>query len=277
MLDIDLLKTFVAICESGSFKAASDVVGRTQSAVSLQIKKLEDQLGQPLLTRCAPNVAPTERGEVLLSHARRILGAHESALGALGGRAEESRHVVLGIAPDYGQVLLPRVLAVLGQERPDTTVEVVCDTAAEIAASVLDGRVDIAFVADGQGQVAHRERCIWASGGDAHLRDPMPLALVPRDSCLYRQWATDRLDAIGRRYRILYTSIWLGGLQAIVRGGRAVTVISESALIDGMIEVGEAEGFPSLPEIQVRVERCRAKASSDLRVLERMLSERLAV
>jgi DNA-binding transcriptional LysR family regulator len=279
MLDIDLLKTFVAICETGSFKAASDIVARTQSAVSLQIKKLEEQLGHELLKRYAQGVAPTEQGELLLSHARHILRAHDQALGAFDKRAEPGRHLVLGISADYGQVLLPRVLEALEQERPNTTAEVVCGPSAEIAGYVVEGRVDLAFVGEGeglgQGTVVHRERCVWASGGDAHRRDPLPLALVPRD-CLYRRWATERLDAAGRHYRILYTSHSIGGIQAIVRGGRAVTAIAESALVPGMHEIGEADGFPPLPQIEVRVERCRAKDSSDLLALERMFVGRLA-
>jgi len=279
MLDLDLLKTFVAICETGSFKAASDIVGRTQSAVSLQIKKLEEQLEQELLKRYPQGIAPTASGELLLSHARHVLRAHELALSAFAKRTEAGRHILIGISADYGQVLLPRVLEVLEDERPNTTAEIVCGPSAEIAGYVLEGRVDIAFVGEGeglgQGAVVHRERCIWASGGEAHRRDPLPLALVPRE-CLYRRWATERLDAAGRRYRILYTSHSIGGIQAIVRGGRAVTAIAESALVPGMQEVGEADGFPPLPQIEVRVERCRAKDSDELRALEAIFAARLA-
>jgi DNA-binding transcriptional LysR family regulator len=278
VLDIDLLRTFVAICETGSLKAASDVVGRTQSAVSLQIKKLEEQIGHDLLKRYPQGMTSTSQGELLLSHARHILRAHEQALAAFAKRTEAGRHLVLGISADYGQVLLPRALAALERERPNTTAEVVCGPSAEIAGYVMEGRVDLAFVGEGeglgQGPVVHRERCVWASGGEAHRRDPVPLALVPRD-CLYRRWATERLDAAGRHYRILYTSHSIGGIQAIVRGGRAVTAIAESALVPGMHEVGEADGFPSLPQIEVRVERCRAKDSAELQDLERMFVDSL--
>jgi len=279
MLDLDLLKTFVAICETGSFKAASEVVGRTQSAVSLQVKKLEEQLEQELLKRYPQGIAPTASGELLLTHARHVLRAHEQALGAFAKRSEAGRHILIGISPDYGQALLPRVLEVLEAERPDTSAEIVCRPSAEIAGYVLEGRVDIAFLGEGeglgQGAVVHRERCVWASGGTAHRRDPLPLALVPRES-LYRRWATERLDAIGRRYRVLYTSHSIGGIQAVVRGGHAVTVIAESALVPGMSELGASDGFPALPTIEVRVERCRAKDSDELKELERLFATRLA-
>jgi len=279
MLDLDLLKTFVAVCETGSFKAASDVVDRTQSAVSLQIKKLEERLERPLLERHPLGVAPTAAGDLLLAHARPVLRAHELALEAFGKRADAPRQLAIGIGADYGQTLLPRVLAVLEAARPNTTAEIVCGPSAEVAGYVVEGRVDIGFVGEGeglgQGPVVHRERCVWASGGEAHLRDPVPLALVPRE-CLYRRWATERLDAIGRRYRIRYTSHSVAGLQAMVRGGRAVTALAESAMLPGMREVGEAEGFPPLPLVEIRVERSRAKESAELRELEQLFAAGLA-
>jgi DNA-binding transcriptional LysR family regulator len=278
VLDIDLLRTFVALSETGSFTAAAEVVGRTQSAVSLQIRKLEDQVGHPLVSRLSHGIALTAQGETLLSHARHILQAHEDALAAFAIRRGQPNGLVLGISADYGQTLLPRVLKILREAYPNVAVEVVCGPSTEIAAGAIEGQVDLAFVGEGealgQSPVVHRERLVWATGGDAHRRTPVPLALVPRE-CLYRRWATERLDAVGRRYRIAYTSRSIGGIQAIVRGGLAVTAIAESALVPGMEEIDEAEGFPALPPIEVRVERCRAKDSAELRDIEATLVEAL--
>lgn len=278
LLDLDLLRTFVAIVESGSFKAAADIVGRTQSAVSLQVKRLEANVGEMLLAREPQGIRPTATGELLLSHARRVLAAHEAAVHALGRRRSDDRELHLGISADYGQALMTRVLAVLNHDLPGLSYQIVCAPSEELATKCREGHVEIAFVGEGEGQgqgpVVHRERCVWASGGTAHRRDPLPLALVPRE-CLYRRWATDHLDAIGRAYRIVYTAYSIGGIQAIVRGDHAVTTIGESALVPGMVEIGEADGFPPLPAIEVRVERCHARDSKWLRNLHKTLIERL--
>jgi DNA-binding transcriptional LysR family regulator len=274
MLEPALLRAFVAICETGSMTAAAEIVGRTPSAVSLQVKKLEEFFARALLARASDGLVPTQAGETLLSHARRMLAAEEEALAAMG-RAADGAHLVLGISGDYGQVLLPRALAALRAFRPDITAEIVCAPSSDLMAQVIDGRTDLAFVGEleslSNGPVVHRERLVWASDGIAHLRDPMPLALVPRES-LYRRWATERLQAMGRRYRIDFTSYSIAGITALVRAGGGVTVISESALVPGLVEV---EDLPPLPQVEVRIERCRARDSAALRALEAHLNARL--
>lgn len=278
MLDIDLLRTFVAIHESGSFTAASDVVGRTQSAVSLQMRRLEEQVGRSLLVRSAARVEPTPDGERLLVHARRILRAHDEALRDFDRKRGADGLLVLGISADYGQTLLPVVLGELAAAYPNVLVEVVCGPSTDIWQHTVEGRIELAFVGEGEGlgdsPVVHRERCIWATGGDAHTRDPLPLALVPRE-CLYRKWALDRMAALGRRHRVIYTCYSIGGIQAIVRGGLAVTVISESALVPGMREIDAREGFGALPDVEVRAVRSLARDGALLRDIEAHLVERL--
>lgn len=278
MLDIDLLRTFVAIYECGSFTAASDVVGRTQSAVSLQMRRLEEQLGRPLFVRAAEGMVPTPAGEKLLVHARRILLAHDEAVADFDRRHGAIGHLTLGISADYGQALLPRVLGCLAAAYPSITASVVCGPSSDIAQQTVEGKIELSFVGEGEAlgesPVVYRERCIWATGGDAHTRDPLPLALVPRE-CLYRKWALDRLAALGRRHRVLYTSYSIGGIQAIVRGGLAVTVIAESALVPGMREIDPAEGFGTLPEVEVRAFRSHARSTALLREIEARLVQDL--
>ncbi|MBL8701722.1 MAG: LysR family transcriptional regulator [Alphaproteobacteria bacterium] len=277
-LDLDLLRTFVAICETGSFRAAADIVARTQSAVSLQVKKLEEAIGELLLDRDPAGIRPTIKGELLLSHARQVLAAHDDAVQALGSRRHDDRELRLGVGGDFAQGMMGRVLDVLRADLPNLTVQVVCAPSEELGTKVREGQVEIALLGEGeglgQGPVIHRERCVWASGGDAHLRDPIPLAMVPPE-CLYRRWAAERLDAVGRAYRIVYTSYSIAGLQAVVRSGHAVTAFAESAVVPGMRILGEADGFPPLPMIEVRVERCLARDSKWLRNLQKVLIERL--
>ena len=143
-----------------------------------------------------------------------------------------------------------------------------------------DGRVDIAFVGEGEGlgqsPVLHRERLVWATGGDVHNEDPLPLALLPAEDSHYRRWALDALARVGRRHRVAYTSYSLAGLQAIVRAGFAVTVMAESALVTGIRELINSEKFPPLPPLEVRVTRCIAKDSLFLRNLEASLVKQLS-
>lgn len=143
---------------------------------------------------------------------------------------------------------------------------------------VQDGRLEIGLLDEGEGldrgPLVHRERLVWAGTGDLVTRDPLPRAMVPRE-CLYRRWATDRLDAAGRRYRIAYTSYSIGGIQAIVRGGFAVTAISEGALVPPMRVLSENEGFPALPPVEVRIERSQARDSAFLREVEALLVAKL--
>jgi DNA-binding transcriptional LysR family regulator len=279
MLDIDLLRTFVAIVETRSFTAAADVVRRTQSALSLQMKKLEDQIGHTLLRREPSGIRPTAEGEHLLIHARNILRAHEEAILAFDREPGASGTLLLGIAADYGQGLLPRVLATLAKTYPKLSVEIVCGPALHLAEMCSDGRIDIAFVGEGEGlghsPVVHRERLVWAAGENARIGEPIPLALPPPDVCNYRRWAMDGLDRMGRRHWIAYTSYSIGGLQAVVRSGHGVTIIAESALVSGMRELDESEGFPALPGIAVRVTRCMSKDSRFLRNLEATFVEHL--
>jgi DNA-binding transcriptional LysR family regulator len=281
MLDIDLLRSFVAIVETKSFTAAADVVRRTQSAVSLQMKKLEEQVGHTLLLRESAGIRPTFEGERLLIHARAILRAHDEAIREFDRSALPVSSLMLGISADYGQALMTRVLAVLRRAHPDLMVEVVCGPALHLAEMCGDGRLDIAFVGEGEGlgqsPVVHRERLVWAAGDGAEPAEPVALALPPAEVCNYRRWALDALARAGRRHRIAYTSYSIAGLQAIVRSGSAVTVIAESALIPGMREIRDPQRFPELPPIEVRVTRCLAKDSVFLRNLEALFVDGLAV
>jgi DNA-binding transcriptional LysR family regulator len=272
MLDIDLLRTFVAVVETRSFTAAADVVRRTQSALSLQMKKLEEQVGHALLRREPSGMRPTPDGERLLIHARNILRAHEEAILAFDRSANAVGTLTLGISADYGQGLMPRVLGVLSSSYPELLVDVVCGPALHLAEMCSDGRVDIAFVGEGEGlgqsPVVHRERLVWAGGESTQPREPFALALPPAEVCNYRRWALDALTRAGLRHRIAYTSYSIAGLQAVVRSGHAITVIAESALVPGMCELTDLAAFPDLPPIEVRVTRCMAKDSVFLRNLE---------
>jgi DNA-binding transcriptional LysR family regulator len=255
MLEPDLLRTFLAISDAGSFTGAGAVVGRTQSAVSMQMRRLEEQLRCSLLRRSAHEVALTPQGEILRRHAKLILNAQQAALAALS-QPDVPYEISLAIPDDYALGLLPTVLKDFASAHPNAAVAVTCEPSRDIIRNMAEGAYDLALVTEGQGPVmgpvVHQEPCHWvtAAKGGAHLRDPLPLAFGPEDDT-YRQWAIDRLVKQGRAFRIAYTSISEAAIRGAVASGLAVSVMARSSMTAAMRVLGRAEGFPDLPTLRV--------------------------
>ena len=265
-MDIDLLKTFMAICETRSFTGAARQVGRTQSAVSLQMRRLESSLGRPLFRRTGSRVALTEHGELLVGYARDILGRTSEAMAAFG-RGEVEGVVVLGLPEDYAPRILKSVLQSFARLYPHATVDVVIDESRNLIQRLAEGSVDLAFVTGGEGPagngaVAFHDRIVWVGPADRdlHLHDPLPVALWDRTDS-YGQEIIGALDAMNRRYRVAVLSRNMTGLRAAVTAGLAVTVMVGSSVTTGMRRLGPAEGFPELRPLRVLLERTHQRSS----------------
>jgi DNA-binding transcriptional LysR family regulator len=258
-LDPDLLRSFVAIAETGSFTAAAARVHRTQSAVSMQIKRLEETLGRSLFEREGRSVSLTLHGQILLDHARRILRAHQEAIAAFDGQAVQG-HVTVGSPDDYASTFLPRILARFAQTHPKVHVEVVVDNSEELVEHLAAGRVDLALVTEGHGEpagtVVHREPLVWVTSAHhrAHEQEPLPLAVF-HPGCCFRRHATEQMAALGRPVRIAYTSLSIAGIYAALDAGLAVSVELRSSLRPGLRMLTAAEGFPPLPDIGITLQR----------------------
>lgn len=279
-MDIDLLRTFVAICDTGSFTAAARQVGRTQSAVSLQVRRLEVSLGRPLFVRGAANVEPTEHGTVLLGHARAILAEVGAALTAFGRGAADGL-VVLGLPEDYAPRVLPEVLKGFAELYPDATLDVVLDESRALVKRLAEGSVDLAFVTAGEGPVrggpvAFSDRLVWVAPADIdlHRRDPLPVAIWD-ESDSYFLALMEALQAMERRYRVVVVSRSITGLRSAVTSGLAVTVIAASSMVPGMRELTAADGFPELRGLSVLLERAHLRKSPMVDRLAAHLIERL--
>jgi DNA-binding transcriptional LysR family regulator len=272
-LEPELLRSFVAIAEGGSFTAAARRVHRTQSAVSMQIKRLEEQLGRELFRRDSRAVTLTPDGETLLGHARRILRAHQEALAAFD-REALAGEVAIGAPDDYASTFLPRILARFGETHPRVQVNVVCRPSVDLLGCLAEGSVDMALVTQGSGEaggvVVHREPLAWitSAGHRAHEQDPLPLAVF-HHGCCFRRAAVERLIRVGRPARIAYTSMSVAGIYAALDAGLAVSVLLRSNLRPGLRALAEAEGFPPLPEVGVTVQRSAA-ARAGAEVLDRL-------
>jgi DNA-binding transcriptional LysR family regulator len=271
-MEIELLRTFVAICDTRSFTAAARQVGRTQSAVSLQVRRIEEQLGRPLFIRGPGQIELTPHGDKFAGYARSILDTYREALGAFD-RAAVDGVVVLGMPEDYTARILPMVLERFIAIYPKATVDIVVDRSKNLIKHLADGAVDLAFVTEGQGpigdgEVAFHDRMIWVVGEDDSccLADPLPVAIA-HEGDTYAEYLTGTLTEAGRTFRVAVTSKSLTGLRGAVRAGIAVSVMASSALTPGLRELPPAWGFPPLPELTVRLERAHLRRSP---VVERL-------
>lgn len=279
-LDLDLLRAFVTVAETRSFTRAARQLGRVQSAVSMQIKRLEDVVGQRLFTRNHRNVALSSEGEVLLAYARRMLLLNEEALSDLGRSAVEGT-VRLGSA-DTAAIFLPGVLARFARTYPRTQLEVRCDRSWHLLDALEAGDLDLALVTQdcgrSGGRVVRREPLVWAcaQGHRVHREDPLPVALFAQ-GCFYRKLAMERLDAAGRDWRVAYSSTSVTGVQAAALTGLAVAVLARSTLVRGLRPLGPDEGLPALPDYEITLYRAPGPPSAAVARLAEDIAENMAL
>ena len=258
-LDPDLLRTFVAIVDAGGFTAAAQQVHRTQSAVSMQVRRLETLLDRALFQREGRGVQLTPDGEAMLGYARRLLKLHDEALAVLA-RPDLSGLVRLGTPDDYVGRFLPDILVRFARAFPRVQVEVHCEPSVNLRRLLAEDRLDLALITctpgAETGEVLRREPTVWATAERhlAHEDEPLPLALF-QAGCPFRDWALAGLSGLGRPYRIAYTSASISGVLAAVTAGLAVTVLGRSGLPAGVRPLGAAEGFPPLPPASITLHR----------------------
>ncbi len=266
LLDIDQLRTFLAIVDTGTFTRAAVTVHKTQSAVSMQIKKLEETVGRPLFDREGRSSRLTEDGEKLADYARRIVRLASDAMASFA-EAELAGRVRLGVPDDYADRYLPEILARFSQSNPRVEVTVVCEPTPMLVDRINASDLDIAIITQtetrGYASVVRRERLLWVTSSrhTVHEVAPLPLALG-RAFCTWRQAATLALDAVGRTHRVLYSSWNSTAVGAAVLAGLAVSVLPESAVRPGMRILGATEGFPTLPSCKIALMRNHAEGSA---------------
>jgi DNA-binding transcriptional LysR family regulator len=266
MLEPDLLCTFVAIAESGSFTAAAGRVHRTQSAVSMQMKRLEELLRCDLFTRAGRSVELTRDGELFLNHARRILRTHREALASFNNTAL-SGTVTIGAPDDCASTFLPGILARFAEIHPLVHVHVICGPSQTLLTQIADGTIDLAVITQGSGETGgiiaqYRDPLVWvgAPGYDTYRRDPLPLAMFHTD-CAFRKVTLAALAEQNRPYRIAYTSVSLAGVKAAIAAGLAVGAIARYNVDQSLRILTEADGMPPLPPATILLVRTPARIS----------------
>ncbi len=260
VLDIDQLRTFLAIAELGSFTKAGEAVHKTQSAVSMQMRRLEERVGMQIFAKDGRQSKLTEDGQRLVEYARRMISLNDETLAAFGNRKDVGR-VKLGVPDDYADRLLPQVLAAFNRLNPSIEVQVECNGSVRLGAAIREGKLDVAIVTSGditdlQGEIIRREPLYWVTSNQhcAHTMDVVRLAVGPT-TCDWRRLTMEALDRIGRKYSISYVSSSASALVGAVQAGLAVTVFPESAIRDGMRILDERDGYPQLPTCDITMLR----------------------
>lgn len=254
-LDLDLLRTFAVIAETGALSRAAVRVGRTQAAISLQVKRLEQIVSQTLLDRSGRGVTLTPQGTRLLAHAQRILRYHDEALAELSGKGL-SGTIRFGCPDDYAVVLLPQLLRGFAREHPEVLVEVYCGHTPRLLERLERHALDLALTSFGEQEknaaIIRWEPLVWVGsvGSNAANLDPLRLALSDPDTLDHRA-ARRSLEAVGRSYRLAYASASLAGLTAVARSGQAIAVLTRTAVPEDLRILPPETGLPPLPQVGI--------------------------
>lgn len=258
-LDLDVLAMMVAVADTGNISRAAEVVHRSQSAVSMQIKTLETALGKPLFVRKPRSVTPTQDGEVLLMYARRMLALRDEAWAAVV-RPDVTGRVVIGVPDDYASSLLPPILKKFSASYPKVEIQVVGLPSVALAPLVKDGTVDLACatrVKGLTGEFVRFEPMVWAASSDAPERwreRPLPIAVFLPGS-VARENAIRSLERAKIPYRTSYESPSLMGLLSMVEAGLAIAPLAQCAVPERFSLLGQAQGLPEIDPLEMILAR----------------------
>lgn len=271
--DMNALRTIVAGAEMGSFARAATRLGRSQSAVSMHLKKLEEQTGRPLFRRNGRGLVPTEAGDALLAYARRIIALNDEAAASLGAMAAVAS-VKLGLPQDFAEDVLPEVILRFSRQWPLVHIEAFAGRNYALENDVQAGRLDVAIAFSRAGSETQGTRIaslpmLWLGGkesGSAAVDDAIPLVLFDHP-CLFRQTVLETLESGGPRWRLALTTPSLPGVWAALRSGLGITIRVAHRMPVGIRDVRRELGLPKLPRADVRLFAGGAlsPAASDLR------------
>lgn len=277
-LDLELLRTFVAVVEAGGFTRAGNRVHRTQSTVSQQIRKLEEDLGLRLLHRVGGTVTPTEGGEKLLGYARRLLAISAEARAVLN---EPSRQAVvrLGVPEDFAGRPLTDLLSGFARSCPHIRLDTTSGWSAALHRLLDADELDLSLVkrdvGDGRCLARWPERLIWVAGRTLDTSiDPMPLALFPQ-GCIYRQRAVETVEGLSRRWRLAFVGQGLAGVQAAIASGIGVGLLTEGTVQDEHRRLGPSDGFPDPQPSEVALIARRSRLTKPIGELADFLKQTL--
>lgn len=279
-LDSDLLRTFLAVAAAGSVTAGADRILRSQSAVSLQIKRLEETLGRRVFERRGRGVALTAYGETLIPVAERVVGLLDRTVAE--ARSDGLRGALrIGIPEEAGEDVLVAIAAHFAREHPQVELAVRCGISSGFPGAVERGDLDAAICdveRPGAGSTVLREvERFWvaARGHRPQTRSPLPLALFDR-ACTWRDLAVEALEAAGVEYRVVYTSESVAGIMAAVRSGTAVALVGDVGLAPGVARLDDLPAVPRSCLVLVRRDTLDAAIGDAVETVVRTAFDRRA-
>lgn len=257
MLDTDQLRSFLAIVDTGSFTRAADRVNKTQSAVSMHVRRLEERLDRALFVKQGRGTRLSIDGERLVEHARRMLQVEAAALADMTAAGLTGR-AVLGIPDDYAELFLPQIVGRFTTRHPQVELSVVCHPSTDVADRVRSGEIDVGIVTDCAEihgvEILREEPLCWVAGlraGPVEEQRPLPLALST-PSCAWRRVAISVLEEAGIASRMFLMSSNYAAIAPVVRSGQAVTVLPYAVLdLTTQRILGPEAGLPALPRVRL--------------------------
>jgi DNA-binding transcriptional LysR family regulator len=271
MLDTDQLRSFLAIVDSGSFTKAAERVHKTQSAVSMHIRRLEEQLGCALFVKQGRGARLTAEGESLIDFARRIIQVEAGAVAALSRKGLRGA-ARLGIPDDYAESFLAEILTRFNRRHPLVEVSVVCENSVELSAQVSAGALELALVTDFTGlrgfELLREEPLVWTAAERFRVEpgEAIPLALGSA-SCIWRRQADEALTGAPRLTRGLFFSKNYSAIGTVVRAGLAATTLPASIVGEGLRVLRPEEGLPQLPLTRMGLIHAPGRASEEIKAL----------
>ncbi|HWI99400.1 MAG TPA: LysR substrate-binding domain-containing protein [Burkholderiales bacterium] len=279
-LDIDLLRSFAAVADSGSFTAAAELVARTQSAVSVQIRRLEEILGHKVFERTSRSLALTRAGDTLLAYARRILELNDESVRRIA-EPPVAGVIRLGITEYFVPTELPRILSRFAAAYPGVQLEVRMGISRDLRQDMAAGALDAALV-----RLAARERAkaIWSEAlnwmareGDPPERGSVvPLALLPAP-CWLRDHAIDSMKRLKRPWKLVFTGSSMASVQAAVGAGLGVSIMPRSSFLPGMQILPRGREYPDPGRLDIGVLRGPRAPKDIVQALERVIRQTLDV
>ncbi len=274
-LDVDLLRTFVTVAHAGSFTRAGERLLRQQSTISLQIKRLEDALGQRLLERTPRSLHLTPEGEAVLNYAQKILDLNDEMV-SLVIEPQMQGSIRLGMPEDFATHNISSILSRFVQAYPSVALEVTCDLTLNLLAGFRNGSFDIVLVkreqgAGAQGVRVWREPLVWVSGHHDFIASggPLPLVVSP-EPCVYRKRAVAALNRARKRWRIAYTCASLAGALAAVRAGLGIAVLPREMVPHGL-HVTDGQPLPDLKDTEIALMTVRALSAPAIKLRDHIV------
>jgi len=280
-MDLDLLRCFVAVAEQRSFTAAGARLGRSQSAVSIRIKKLETGVGGALFVRNNQDVQLTDKGRVLLPKARQLLHDSERLLAQMRGPAVSGR-LRIGLLEYVAPHRLPAIMGAIQRNMPDAEVQFRIGLSSDLRAALRRGEVDLALALHAPDEATSvpvtEDRLLWIesdTGPGTSARGVLDLCLMPAP-CVYRAAALDSVAQRGLAFREVVTAQSVGSVRQAVVSGAGITVLSASCLGPGLRPVRSLSALPALPSVTLSLQGADVRKAAVASVLQGVLSDHMA-